>query len=215
MKSFGLEFGTEYEEKLSPRRVGQAQAYAAGMPDGEGHIYVRELKNGQFQLVVTIVQSEPGRSALEYLAFRFGGKLGNPRPGRGNRKPDCAVRWAGNAAGKFLLVIRHHLRGAKIAPADLGVDFHARAEKLPGVNGVKWTEGAKERAREYRKAFRDFNRRGAFDLTGQVTPLGPAYYGEENERHFERTSGRKNYRRPRRQERGAGAGEETSEGEEG
>lgn len=166
----------DFEEKPSSRRQSQAQAYAAGMLDGEGWIDIARGRTGDYYILIEIKQTEPGWGALEYLAARFGGRLTNPRLRPGNRKPECSVCWKGRAAGEFLFQVRHHLRGAKVRPADLAIGFYLWLEKLPTVGGRKWTAEASRVAQSYQDRIRAFNARGAYcDLTSQVVPEEPGY----------------------------------------
>lgn len=84
-----------------------AKAYAAGLIDGEGSIYVCRGSRGQLIIRVAVVMTD--RSPLDFLALWFGQTV-HERAGRTiTGRPTYEWRAAGRKAQAFLEVINEHL----------------------------------------------------------------------------------------------------------
>ena len=82
------------------------EAYAAGMLDGEGCIYISPGTTHQHQL--SVVFSQTDSRSLEFLAYRYGGRV---RPGKVTSAGRPTYQWhlTGKSAMDFLSSVRPYL----------------------------------------------------------------------------------------------------------
>ena len=82
------------------------EAYAAGMLDGEGCIYISPGVTHQHQLSVVFAQVEP--ESLEFLSYEYGGRV---RPGKVTSAGRATYQWhlTGKDAINFLADVHPYL----------------------------------------------------------------------------------------------------------
>ena len=105
-------------------------AYAAGLFDGEGCIFIHrtthETRNGlSYSYTLGVVVSMVDREPVAFMGELFGGSV-RGRPVQGTmRRPQYYWRLQGKNALACLLLVRPYLR-SKVAQADLGIAFGER-----------------------------------------------------------------------------------------
>jgi hypothetical protein len=104
----------------------ELRAYAAGLFDGEGCIYIAARRHGRYVLRVTV--SMTNRANVEWLATVFGGKAVWRHPPSHVASGNLPQwRWELNSAraGRFLAMTRPWLQ-TKARAADIGLELQSR-----------------------------------------------------------------------------------------
>lgn len=105
-------------------------AYAAGLLDGEGCIYIHrtteETKNGlRYGYSLGVTMKMVDREPIAFMSELFGGRIYDKRVTGTMRRPQYAWRLQGLPALNCLVLMRPYLR-SKAAQADLGIAFGER-----------------------------------------------------------------------------------------
>lgn len=137
-------------------------AYAAGLVDGEGCIYVVSTNGGkQFAVRVDVGMTAKAAVLLETLRGRYGGSVSVTR--RASERWEEARCWAlqGTAAAEFLRRIQPHLI-LKEEQARLALRVHEIRDSLPRTYGGRsaWTEDARRRCATIKRRIHELNRKG-------------------------------------------------------
>lgn len=136
-----------------------AAAYAAGFLDGEGTVTI--TKAGLYQFIyITIVQSEPGIQALQFIQAHFGGSLSR-KPDGNNFKRNypmwvLGIRSQGQVS-RFLVLTLPHLivkrTKAEAAIALLRKNGRAGTFWLPEEDAILYAEYRYGKAAELAQRF--------------------------------------------------------------
>jgi hypothetical protein len=141
-----------------------SDAYAAGLVDGEGCVYVAHRNERNFYPRVDIGMSEKGLPALRMLQSTYGGTIRQTR--QRSERWEAAKAWAvfGPAAASFLERIRPFLV-LKAEQADLAVGLQRMVDSMPRrPNGsAAWSAEARTKAKAIRALVMDLNRKGPTD----------------------------------------------------
>jgi hypothetical protein len=141
-------------------------AYAAGLVDGEGCIYVMDSSRyGPGSIshypVVEVGMTQKALTVLRLLQRTYGGSLYEMR--KATEKWDAAWTWKvqGPKAAEALTGWLPHLT-IKAEQARLAIRAEEIRQELPraGPKRVRWTPEAQERCAEVRKRIHELNRKG-------------------------------------------------------
>lgn len=147
---------------VSPHRSttnATAAAYAAGLVDGEGCIWISR-KGLAYSAMVQVGMTLKAKPMLERMQREWGGSL--------NKTREATDRWAsawmwdlaGTAAEPFLRAVLPHLR-MKAEQARLALTVQAiRTSLLNGRTKAYWTKEAAEKAALLKARCQELNRRG-------------------------------------------------------
>jgi len=158
-----------------------ADAYAAGILDGEGSIGIFN-QDGYYVLRVKVAMTDKGDSVLRYLKEMHGGSISSMRPERGNARSSREWRVNGPEALTFLKNTYQFLRVKRVQAEiafQLG-DLIASAPVLP--NGKKeWSDAMRSTAQVLKMRMNEANQRGtqaAFASTPHPKAIAVFQYGE-------------------------------------
>ena len=144
------------------RRVGiVTPAYAAGIIDGEGCLYVQVSKRTDtYTPVVSVGMTDRGKVVLDGLAEAFGGRVRLYRPETKKWAAARVWRLNGPAASAFLWVVVGHLV-VKGEQAELLLRLQAIIDgtKRPGARPC-WTDDDREAARSIWLRVKELNHKG-------------------------------------------------------
>lgn len=134
---------------MIPTRVA---AYAAGLIDGEGCIYVRPR---DFHLMLNIGMTKPGLGALEMMQRTFGGRLRMDRPATDVWEERYQWRQYADGIVPTLRCVLPFLR-VKRRQADLAIEI---AGLLPG-RGRRWDPENRMRVHDCAEELSLLNKKG-------------------------------------------------------
>lgn len=135
-------------------------AYAAGLIDGEGCVYIAK-KGGGYQLRLQIAMTTKARKTLEWMQKSYGGRLNNLP--RSNKKWDAEVLWKVNGAEAATALQRAFpFLQVKKRQAEIGLRIESiRRSLMPdGGKQAKWTSEARGVCETLRIAIQNLNRKG-------------------------------------------------------
>jgi hypothetical protein len=137
-------------------------AYAAGLFDGEGCVYVNVNKRSRhYAPTASIGMSDRALPVLTAMAEAHGGKVRRFRPA--TKKWAAAYVWRvdGRTAANFLRLVLPHLE-VKAEQARLAIRLQDIIDALPQRSaGMKsWTDEARERANAIWLRIKELNRKG-------------------------------------------------------
>src|SRR6266702_3122120 len=132
-------------------------AYAAGLLDGEGCVYIqrnkgRSKKERNFTINVRVGMTAKAKPLLDRLKEKYGGRICLSQPATERWAEQVTWSLYGEEAAKFLTAVSPHLI-LKQAQASLAMSFWSLWQSLKDKGGkiAKWTEEASATAEAIRQ----------------------------------------------------------------